>query len=129
MNHAIHRVESFEIVGAYQLRLRFDDGVEQTIDFLPVLSGELYGALRDLKIFNQVKIDPEVHTLVWPNGADFDPATLHNWPAHEQAFKGSHSAGRQSSPDQKIASACGPRGRGAIVVETPLLRSSSCPRH
>jgi hypothetical protein len=36
--------------------------------------------LRDLDLFNQVKIDPEVHTLVWPNGGDFDPATLHDWP-------------------------------------------------
>jgi len=36
--------------------------------------------LRDLNLFNQVKIDTEVHTLVWPNGADFDPATLHDWP-------------------------------------------------
>ena len=34
--------------------------------------------------FSQVKIDPEVHTLVWPNGADFDPATLHDWPQHVQ---------------------------------------------
>jgi len=40
--------------------------------------------LNDLKLFNQVKIDPEVHTLVWPNGADFDPETLHNWPKYEQ---------------------------------------------
>jgi hypothetical protein len=30
-------------------------------------------------LFNQVRIDPEVHTLVWPNGADFDPAMLHDW--------------------------------------------------
>jgi hypothetical protein len=21
--------------------------------------------------------------LVWPNGADFDPATLHDWPEYE----------------------------------------------
>jgi hypothetical protein len=49
--------------------------------------GELYGPLRDLSLFNQVKIDPEVETLVWPNGADFDRATLHDWPEHEQAFR------------------------------------------
>ena len=41
----------------------------------------------NLELFNQVRIDPEVETLVWPNGADFDPATLHEWPANEQAFR------------------------------------------
>jgi hypothetical protein len=34
-----------------------------------------------LRLFEQVALDREVHTLVWPNGADFDPATLHDWPA------------------------------------------------
>ncbi|HEX8651786.1 MAG TPA: DUF2442 domain-containing protein [Pyrinomonadaceae bacterium] len=87
MNHMIHRVESFEIVGPYTLRVRFDDEKEQTIDFEPVLAGELYGPLRDLETFNRVEIDREVHTLVWPNGADFDPATLHDWPDHIQAMK------------------------------------------
>jgi hypothetical protein len=38
-------------------------------------------------LFNQVRIDAEAHTLVWPNGADFDPATLHDWPLYEQAFR------------------------------------------
>ena len=87
MSHAIHRVESFEIVGPYKLRVRFEDHVEQTIDFQPVLAGELYGPLRELEMFNRVEIDPEVHTLVWPNGADFDPATLHDWPDHIKALK------------------------------------------
>ena len=80
MQHGIYRVESFEIVSPYTLKVRFDDSTEQTIDFEPVLTGELYGPLRDLKLFNQVKIDLEVHTLVWPNGSDFEPATLHDWP-------------------------------------------------
>jgi hypothetical protein len=80
MIHPIYRVESFEIISPYTLRVRFDDGTEQTIDFQSVLAGELYSPLRDLNLFNQVQIDPEVRTLVWPNGADFDPATLHDWP-------------------------------------------------
>jgi hypothetical protein len=50
-------------------------------------AGELYGGLRDLELFNRVRIDPHVETLVWPNGADFDPATLHEWPSYEQAFR------------------------------------------
>lgn len=87
MIHAIHRVHSFEIVGDFTLRVRFDDATEQTINFRPILAGELYGPLSDLGVFNQVRVDAEVHTLVWPNGADFDPATLHDWPENEQAFR------------------------------------------
>ena len=80
MQHGIYRVESFEIIAPYTLKVRFDDHTEQVIDFEPILFGELFGPLRDLNLFNQVKIDTEVHTLVWPNGGDFDPATLHDWP-------------------------------------------------
>jgi hypothetical protein len=87
MIHPIHKVRSFEPVADYTLRVRFEDDTEQVIDFRPILAGELYGPLCDLRLFDQVRIDPEVHTLVWPNGADFDPATLHDWPAHEQAFR------------------------------------------
>jgi hypothetical protein len=87
MKHPIYRVESFEAVGPYTLRVGFDDGTEQVINFRSVLAGVLYGPLRDLTLFNQVRIDTEVHTLVWPNGADFDPATLHDWPEHADALR------------------------------------------
>jgi hypothetical protein len=87
MSHPVYRILSFDIVAPYTLRVRFDDNTEQTVDFRPVLAGELYGLLRDLELFNQVRIDPEVETLVRPNGADFDPATLHEWPSNEQAFR------------------------------------------
>ncbi len=45
MSHAIHRVEAFEIVGPYTLTLRFEDGMQQRIDFRAVLAGELFGPL------------------------------------------------------------------------------------
>ena len=80
MDHEIHEVSDFTIVGPYCLEVVFEDATVQTIDFQPVLKGELFGPLRDLGLFEQVKVDPEVHTLVWPNGADFDPATLYDWP-------------------------------------------------
>lgn len=86
MSHGIHRVTQFAIVGPYTLQICFDDQSEQCIDFRPVLAGELFAPLRDIEIFNQVSLDPEVYTLVWPNGADFDPATLHDWPALKDAM-------------------------------------------
>ena len=80
MIHAIHRVTHFDIVGSFTLAVRFDDGSRQVIDFQPVLRGALFGPLRELGQFNAVRLDAEAGTLVWPNGADFDPATLHDWP-------------------------------------------------
>lgn len=80
MYHELYQVTDFKIVGAYRLHVFFDDGSEQTIDFQPVLAGEMWGPLRDLALFNQVTLDPVAKTLVWPNGADFDPETLRNWP-------------------------------------------------
>jgi len=79
MKHRICKVIKFESVGGYTLKVFFDDGKHQIIDFQPVLNGALYGPLQDELLFNQVEIDPEIHTLVWPNGADFDPAILYDW--------------------------------------------------
>lgn len=93
--HPIHRVTGFRIVAPFTLVVQFADGVAQQIDFRPVLKGELYGALRDPVLFDRVTIDPEADTLAWPNGADFDPATLHDWP--EEGPKMADAAARWRS--------------------------------
>jgi hypothetical protein len=80
VRHPIHRVDRFVIAGPYTLEVRFTDGTEQRIDFQPVLHGPLLGPLRDLVTFNAVRLDAETGAIVWPNGADFDPVTLHDWP-------------------------------------------------
>ncbi len=86
MKHPIYRVTSFEIIGAYTLRVEFYDRTRQDIDFRPILRGELYGPLRDEALFNQVCIDSDIHTLVWSNGADFDPATRRGWSEHPESM-------------------------------------------
>jgi hypothetical protein len=80
--HLITRVVAIDHTGPFELHVTFDDGTGQTIDFSPVLKGPVYGPLADPLVFATVAIDPEVGTLTWPNGADFDPATLHDWPAY-----------------------------------------------
>lgn len=80
MEHPVHRVTDFEKVGLFTLRVAFEDGTIQVIDFRPVLVGEIFGPIGDPEVFDQVRLDSEAGTLVWPNGADFDPATLHDWP-------------------------------------------------
>lgn len=87
MAHPIHRVTSVEVTGTHELVVGFDDGISRQINLEPILEGEMYGPLRNPDFFAKVEIDPEVRTLVWPNGADFDPAILHDWPQHEEAMR------------------------------------------
>ena len=77
--HEIHRVLEIERVAPHTLRLVFEDQEERVIDFSSVLCGELFGPLADSDFFDRVLVDEEVGTVVWPNGADFDPAMLYNW--------------------------------------------------
>lgn len=86
MAHTIHSVTGFEKVAPFSLRVRFEDGTSQVIDFRPVLVGEVFGPLADARVFDQVRLDNEARTLVWPSGADFDPATLHDWPEEGPRF-------------------------------------------
>ena len=102
MSHPIHRVTQFSIVGAHTLLVGFSDGTEQRIDFSPVLRGPLFGPLQDPAIFNAVRLDTEVGTLVWPNDADFDPLTLHDWPDVREELATRARAWDHSPDDQRV---------------------------
>ena len=86
MIHEIHHVTAFEQVGDFTLKLDFDDGTSQTIDFAPILRGQLFGPLADPEFFRQVRLNTDFDTIEWPNGADFDPANLHDWPEVRDDF-------------------------------------------
>ena len=75
-----------QYVAGYVVKLKFKDGTAGEIDLGPELWGPMFEPLRDLEVFKQFRVDPECHTLVWPNGADFDPATLHDWPQYFEAL-------------------------------------------
>jgi Protein of unknown function (DUF2442) len=84
--YELHDVTNFEIVGDYTIKLVFDDQTEQIINFEPILSGPMFEPLRNLALFNQVTLDHNLGTLVWPTGADIDPTVLHDWAAHIDAI-------------------------------------------
>ena len=39
----------------------------------------MFRPLEDPQFFRQVRVDPELGTIVWPNEADFCPDLLHQW--------------------------------------------------
>lgn len=79
-------VVGFELLSEYKINVQFDDQTTRVIDFEPILSGPLFGPLRDPKLFRQVCLDRDLGTLVWPTGADIEPNVLHDWPAHVEAI-------------------------------------------
>jgi len=65
-------------VSGYIVWLRFRDGTAGEIDLEPAFRGPVFEPLRDPAYFRQFRIDADFDTLVWPNGADFDPEFLYD---------------------------------------------------
>lgn len=84
-------VTEVRVLDGYRLELVFSDGLRGMVD----LSGRILGrggvfeALESQAYFRQVRVNPELGTIVWPNEADFCPDLLYAWveagdvPAHE----------------------------------------------
>ena len=73
----IPRVTAATHVGGFVLHLRFSDGTEGDVDLRQELEGEVFGPLNDPTYFKKFRVHPELHTVVWPNGADFAPEFLY----------------------------------------------------
>lgn len=65
-------------VRGYVLWLRFNDGAEGEIDLESELEGEVFGPLKDADKFRRFRVDPELQTVVWENGADLAPEFLYD---------------------------------------------------
>ena len=69
-------VVSVQHLHDYVLHLRFNNGVEGEVDLAEELDGEMFDPLRDKALFARVRVDPEIRTITWPNGADLAPEFL-----------------------------------------------------
>ena len=77
MNNLPH-VLDVEPLGDHRIRLTFDDGLVGDVDLADELWGPVFELLRDPTMFVRVRVDPDLGTVSWPNGADLDPCTLHD---------------------------------------------------
>ncbi|MBI1870650.1 MAG: DUF2442 domain-containing protein [Chlamydiae bacterium] len=60
----------------YMIWLRLNDGSEGIVDLKDELYGEMFEPLKNIKRFKSFRVDPELETLVWENGADLAPEFL-----------------------------------------------------
>jgi hypothetical protein len=61
-----------------RLRIRFEDGVEGVISVGDLVPFEgIFAPLRDPALFEQVRVNAELGSIEWPNGADLDPDVLY----------------------------------------------------
>jgi Protein of unknown function (DUF2442) len=71
-------VRSVEVLEGFVVRLGFSDGRTRIVDLDKYMWGPVFRPLReDPKLFRQVRVDSELGTIAWPNGADMDPDVLH----------------------------------------------------
>lgn len=88
-------VRTVKALEPFKVNVTFTDGSERTIDLAPFLQGPMFQPIRDdAQVFASVFVDPEGHTLAWPNGADIAPETLYYGGASPWARKGEFSSAR-----------------------------------
>jgi hypothetical protein len=71
-------VRQASYIDGYRIRVRFNDGAEGVVDLSDSLDGEVFEPLKDLKNFRAFKVDPDIETIVWDNGADMAPEFLYD---------------------------------------------------
>jgi len=72
------RVRAVSVQPGYRLSITCNDGTSGGVDMSALVNSTnagIYAALKDAKLFQQVSI--ELGVLTWPNGADLDPAWVH----------------------------------------------------
>lgn len=79
----LHVTEATYLEG-YKVAVSFNDGRKGIADLSAALKGPVFEPLKDLSVFSQLRVDEELETIVWPNGADLAPEYI-----YFQTFRGS----------------------------------------
>lgn len=74
----ILHVKEAKYLHDYVIWLKFNDGAIGEVDLKDELYGEVFESLKDVDRFKAFKVDPELETIVWDNGADLAPEFLHD---------------------------------------------------
>ncbi len=78
-------VRSVKPLEKFRVRLEFSNGEQKVVDLEQLLHGQIFEPLRhDPNLFHSVRVDDDLGTIVWDNGADMDPDVLYG--SHRPAW-------------------------------------------
>ncbi len=66
----------------YLVEVAFNDGRRGVVDLSTALNGPVFEPLKSKTMFSKLRVDPELQTITWENGADLAPEYV-----YFQAFK------------------------------------------
>ncbi len=75
-------VTSAKHIEEYKVEVSFNNGSKGIADLSDALNGSVFESLKNIDKFSTFKVDTELETIVWPNGADLAPEYI-----YFQAFK------------------------------------------
>ena len=71
-------VVQVKALGGHRLWLAFEDGISGEIDLVGLIAFDgIFAPLSDAEEFARVRVDAELGTITWPNGADLAPEMLY----------------------------------------------------
>ncbi|HGE69910.1 TPA: DUF2442 domain-containing protein [Candidatus Poribacteria bacterium] len=73
----MHFVRNASYISEYKLLITFEDKTVKLIDLKSHLDGRIFEPLKNINYFKTFRVDPEIDTIVWENGADFSPDFLY----------------------------------------------------
>jgi hypothetical protein len=71
-------VKNARAIRDFIVEVEFSNGATKTVDLGPFLRGPIFEPIRSSSdVFRNFKVDDELGTIVWENGADIDPEVLY----------------------------------------------------
>ena len=70
-------VTSARPLDGFRVEVCFDDGREGIADLTEAIDGPMFEPLKNPEVFRALRVDAELRTIVWPNGADLAPEYIY----------------------------------------------------
>jgi len=85
-------IKKIEYLGDYRVEVTFSNGQKGTADLSSALRGGIFEPLKKTAEFAKLRLDEELETIAWPNGADLAPEFIYflafkNTPELQPQFK------------------------------------------